>query len=209
MISYLKGIILHREPGKVILRNESVGFTVFVDQNTEINMKKTGEEQELFTSLQIRENEWKIFGFDSLRKLEVFDLLLNANKIGPRLALSFLSSLPAEHIIQAIVEKNNKGFGKISGVGEKLQKQVILDCLKGAERLAEKYGIVCRKEIPDAEDEAPNTAITASGVAEALQRLGFTNSEIRRSLKSVKEMKSFEKMTESQILSACLRSFSA
>lgn len=207
MISYLKGVVLHRRPGYAIIHCGSVGFSVFTDLDTEINMAKCGEEQALFTSLQVRENELRLFGFDSLAKLETFDLLLNANKVGPKVALNFISALSVEQIIQAIIEKNHKKFGKISGVGAKTQQQVILDCQKGAEILAERHNISYQKNIAaEAPSEEPMTEID-SGVVEALQRLGFTNSEIRRSIKACQATKGYNMMTESQILSTCLRFF--
>ena len=80
MISYVKGILLLREPGRVILNTGNLGFTIRVDQITELQMSAVGEQQELYTYHVIGDKEMSLYGFDSLLKLEVFELLLAANK---------------------------------------------------------------------------------------------------------------------------------
>ena len=81
MISYVKGILLLREPGRVILNTGNLGFTIRVDQITELQMSAVGEQQrELYTYHVVGDKEMSLYGFDSLLKLEVFELLLAANK---------------------------------------------------------------------------------------------------------------------------------
>ena len=110
MISYVKGVLLLREPGRVILNTGNLGFTIRVDQITEIQMSAVGQEQELYTYHVIGDKEMSLYGFDSLLKLEVFELLLAANKVGPKIALNFLSTLSPEDISRSILSNDPKNF---------------------------------------------------------------------------------------------------
>ncbi len=68
MISYVKGVLLLREPGRVILNTGNLGFTIRVDQITEIQMSAVGQEQELYTYHVVGDKEMSLYGFDSLLK---------------------------------------------------------------------------------------------------------------------------------------------
>ena len=206
MISYVKGVLLLREPGRVILNTGNLGFTIRVDQITEIQMSAVGQEQELYTYHVIGDKEMSLYGFDSLLKLEVFELLLAANKVGPKIALNFLSTLSPEDIIRSILSKDPKNFGKIVGAGKKILSQVILDCHDKARRLAEKVGLVTNleNELLEENSKLENDNNTVSS---ALKQLGFTASEIRRSVKYVDNLKNTANLSQEEIVQECLKYF--
>ena len=206
MISYVKGILLLREPGRVILNTGNLGFTIRVDQITELQMSAVGEQQELYTYHVVGDKEMSLYGFDSLLKLEVFELLLAANKVGPKIALSFLSALPPEDIIRSILSKDPKTFGKIVGAGKKILSQVILDCHDKASRLAEKVGLIAALE-NDSNEPVPSPENQSDTVNSALKQLGFTASEIRSSLRHVEGLKSISSMTQEDVVQECLKFF--
>ena len=204
MISYVKGILLLREPGRVILNTGNLGFTIQVDQITEVKMSAVGQEQELYTFHVVGDKEMSLYGFDSLFKLEVFELLLAANKVGPKIALNFLSCLSPEDIVRSILSKDTKSFGKITGAGKKILSQVILDCHDKSVRLAEKVGLLADVDPKEVE------TITSAGsdmVSTALKQLGFTASEIRSSMKYVQGLSNQAEMKQETIIQECLKYF--
>lgn len=205
MISYVKGILLLREPGRVIINTGTLGFTIKVDQGTEVKMAAVGQEQELFTFHVIGDKEMSLYGFDSLLKLEVFELLLCANKVGPKIALSFLSSASPEDLLRSILSKEVKSFGKVAGAGKKILSQVILDCHDKANRLAEKIGLIITETV-EYEESISNSA-KDSTVSMALRQLGFTASEIKRSMKYVDQLKFRSKMSQEDVVQECLKYF--
>ncbi len=207
MIVYLKGTILNREPGRIFLNTGNIGYAIHLDMRTECSLKSVGEVQELYTAHIIREQEQSMYGFDSLIKLEVFELLMCANKVGPKVALSFISAMEPEDILRAITNKDVKGFGKIPGAGPKILAQVLLDCEKKALRLAEKYQMFGLQELKKLGVPTPTDDLNLyPEVAEALKRLGFTPSEIRICLESIQKTTKIGAATE-EILSTCLRFF--
>lgn len=205
MISYVKGTLLLREPGRVILNTGNLGFTIQVDQITEVKMAAVGKEQELYTYHVIGDKEMSLYGFDSLLKLELFELLLSANKVGPKIALSFLSSAAPEEVLKSILSKDVKSFGKVSGAGKKILSQVILDCFDKAARLAEKIGLIVDGKTSGEEESTQLEIYDTVGLA--LRQLGFTASEIRHSLKHIEGMPSRAAMAEEEVVQECLKYF--
>jgi Holliday junction DNA helicase RuvA len=205
MIAYLKGRILFREPGRIILSTGNIGYNIFLDAKSQLSMKPDSEEQEFFISQIVRENEVTLYGFDSLFKLEIFEMLLSANKIGPKLALSFLSSLQPKDVITAVLSGDASSFGKIHGVGKKLLSQVILDCMVKAERIAEKHGIQSDSREELAVSEVQSKLANASFANTALKQLGFTGREIKLALDKVSEKRGAASMSDEQIISECLK----
>ncbi len=203
MISYIKGLLLLREPGRVIVNTGNLGFSVRLDQKTELKIGPTASEVELFTFQVIRENEWSLYGFDSLLKLETFEVLLSANKVGPKIALSFLSTLTPEKILESVLSGDAKSFGKIPGAGPKLLSQVILDCQKKSKRLSEKYGLSFGGDLTPKE-ELP---ISDPTVIEALLQLGFTRTEARDSMNHTLTVKGSQNFDQEQQISECLKYF--
>jgi holliday junction DNA helicase RuvA len=203
VISYIKGTLLLREPGRVIVNTGNLGFSIRLDQKTELKIGPLGAEIELFTFQVIRENEWSLYGFDSLLKLEVFEVLLGANKVGPRIALSFLSTLMPERILEGVLSTDTKSFGKVPGAGTKLLSQVILDCQKKAKRLSEKYGLSFGGGVVEKEESMTSD----STVLEALLQLGFTRTEAKDSMNHTLTARGSQNFDQERQISECLKYF--
>ena len=73
----------------------------------------------------LRENALQLFGFASELEREVFELLLHASRVGPKLALAVLSGLEAERVLAAIRGGNPAALQVVSGVGAKLAQRIV------------------------------------------------------------------------------------
>lgn len=203
MISYIKGRVLLREPGRIILNTGMLGYSVYLDQKTELKIGGVGSEEELFTFQVFRDGEPTLFGFDSLLKLEVFELLLKANKVGPKTAISVLSILSPEELLGSLLDGEVSSFGKIPGVGKKLLQQMVLDCATGASRISEKYGIKIENTNARMEEQVK----TDPTVETALRQLGFTTTEVKHSLRHLNGVKNFQALDQETKIAECLKFF--
>lgn len=124
MIGYLEGVIKYKTQGKIILFAGGIGFTVYLPSNLHFleNQKAI-----LFIHTHIREDNLSLFGFESPKDLDIFELLLTVSGVGPKIALAMLSSSTEEKIKKAISESNLAFFSSISGVGKKTAQKIILD----------------------------------------------------------------------------------
>ncbi|HPA56348.1 MAG TPA: Holliday junction ATP-dependent DNA helicase RuvA [bacterium] len=142
MIGYLKGtVVFSQEREIIILTDGGTGYLVSVTPQVAAAQSQ-GDIVELFIETSVREDAIVLFGFPKMEERKLFNLLREVNKIGPKTALSILSSGTAEEIGFAIASGNAGFFKKISGVGQKTAERIIIDLkekwvtslLKGAER---------------------------------------------------------------------------
>lgn len=128
MISRIAGTLETRDLDRVeIATPGGVGYTLQIPLSVYETLPKLGGAVTLFTSLVVKEDGWQLFGFTSAFERRVFDLVRTANGVGPALALSLLSSLSAERLVRAIVDKDTVTLQSVPRVGKKKAEQMVLD----------------------------------------------------------------------------------
>lgn len=125
MIASLTGKILSSSNGQVVIDVQGVGYLV----NTTSQASKSleiGNTSTLFTNLVVREDSMTLFGFLQSSELEIFELLLSVNGVGPKSALAILSQLSVDQISAAVFSENDATFKSVSGIGAKTAKLIVL-----------------------------------------------------------------------------------
>jgi Holliday junction DNA helicase RuvA len=130
MISAIVGTLFQRRGEVVVVMVGGVGLEVFVPSNTYNALSEIGQPVELFTYLAVREDSLKLYGFLQEEEKRIFELLLTVQGIGPKLALSVLSTLSPEMLANAIHQDNPDIIAHVPGVGKKTAQKVVLE-LKG------------------------------------------------------------------------------
>jgi Holliday junction DNA helicase RuvA len=125
MISILRGNVISQESDGIIVDVNGIGFHVLVPTFFKDRVQ-TGEAVYIFTRMIIREDAWILCGFDTREGREVFDLLLSVNGVGPRLALSILSTLTPETIRRAVINDQADIFNRVPGIGKKTAQKIVL-----------------------------------------------------------------------------------
>ncbi len=125
MIGYLKGTLLFLEENKaIVLTNSGVGYTVFLPLSLSFSQN---EEVELFIETIVREDSITLFAFNSKEQQDLFNLFLQVNKIGPKLALAIISAGTPQEILSAIASNDSVFFKNVSGIGKKTAEKIIID----------------------------------------------------------------------------------
>ncbi len=126
MISHIYGEIAQRGEGYVIIDVGGIGYQVNVTKPAllELNQK---EKVKLYTYLQVREDALNLYGFTNAGELEVFKLLIGVTRVGPQIALNILSQIRIEELAAAIIHEDEKVLTRISGIGQKNAKRLILE----------------------------------------------------------------------------------
>ncbi len=138
MISILRGNVISQETDGIIVDVNGVGFHVMVPTDLRDRLQP-GEAVYLYTRMIVREDAWILCGFETKEGREVFDLLLTVNGIGPRLAISVLSTLTPDTIRRAVFTEQVELFNRVPGIGKKTAQKIVLqlqDKLPAAEGLA-------------------------------------------------------------------------
>jgi Holliday junction DNA helicase RuvA len=173
MIALLAGTLAAKEADRVVIRTPSgVGYECFVATRTLAELPGAGQPVELHTSLVVREDEQSLYGFATVEERRVFQRLLQASGVGPRLALAMLSAHSSERLVRAIRDRDIAALVAVPGVGKKTAERLVLELADKTEDL-------------EAGPAAPVS--TASDAAtKALVRLGYAAPEaddaVRRAL---------------------------
>ncbi len=166
MIGYVEGKISSFTESMVLLDHNGLGFRIFVTP-AYVGSHTIGQEVRIYTCMSVREDGITLFGFDSQDDLDMYRLLLTVSGVGPKAALSILSSLPADELRIAIATSDSARIAKAQGIGKKTAEKVVLE-------LKDKMDI---EEILSGTDAAQDVAVSAvtadSDAVAALIALGY------------------------------------
>lgn len=171
MISGVRGRIEAKLPGVVLVDMHGLILQVLTSQTTVNDIGEPGDPVELVTKLWVREDQITLYGFGGREELQLFDLLLTVTGIGPRVALSMLSTFRPEDLHNAIASEDVTALTRVPGLGRKTASRLILEL---------------RGKLPEPEASLGTIATSTDAEAiEALQALGYTFSEARDALEHV------------------------
>ncbi|TFH01427.1 MAG: Holliday junction branch migration protein RuvA [Calditrichales bacterium] len=127
MIDFISGIIIEKNPARIVLENGGLGYEVFISTNTFQQLPETGEKTRLKTYLHLREDSVKLFAFSREEERQVFLGLISVSGVGPRLAQTILSGLSLVELVRAIQAGDVTKLTSISGVGSKTAQRLIVE----------------------------------------------------------------------------------
>ena len=139
MIATLRGEITQIEDNALILEVGGVGLRIFAPVPLRGRLK-VGEMAFLFTHLVVREDALTLYGFESQADRDLFNLLLGVDGVGPKVALSVLSTLTLDAVQRAIFAEEADLLSRVPGVGKKTAQKIALhlkDKLKPSDALAQ------------------------------------------------------------------------
>ena len=179
MFYYLEGKVTEIDMSLVVIDCGGVGFAVNTTANT-ISRVKKGESSRLYTYCNIKEDAFDIYGFASKSEKHSFELLLGVSGVGPKAALSILSSSNPEALAMAVVAGDDKALTAAPGVGKKLAQRIILE-LK--DKLAkEADGLPVKGQSPAA---GQGGGSKLGDAVAALTVLGYGSAEISAAIKQI------------------------
>lgn len=172
MIAFVSGTIKVKTGRSVLVDVNGVGYEVFT---TPLFLEKAKENQEveLYTHLYVREDIMELYGFPSVGELNFFKKLIGVSGVGPKSALTIMSLASVSDLQRAIVQEDASLLTKVSGIGEKTAKRLIVE-LKN------------KLEAGDIGESATGTEPTGDSQAiDGLISLGYSVKEAREALRMV------------------------
>ena len=170
MIVGIRGKVEVVGPDWLVVDLGEVSLKVAVPAST-ISRVKAGVQLHLHTYLQVREDRLSLFGFSTAAELALFEAVLGVTGIGPKLALSLLSTLSPEDVVKAVTAGDTGTLARAPGIGKKVASRLALE-LKG--KLEGEWSLPT---------EGP--AAAQSDVVAALIALGYSSAEATRAASSV------------------------
>ncbi len=172
MIASLKGKLEKITGNAAVINVNGVGFLVNIATSTLSNLGAIGRETTLLTQMIVREDSLALYGFAHESELELFRILTSVSGLGPKLALTMLSSMSVEQLSSAIVSENITLLTAIPGIGKKTANRLVLE-------LKDKISSDLIS-IPDAGVVRDNAEVIS-----ALTSLGYTVAEASRAVASL------------------------
>ncbi|MCD8050295.1 MAG: Holliday junction branch migration protein RuvA [Clostridiales bacterium] len=182
MFYYLSGTVAHIAPFLAVIDCGGVGYACKTTNYTLGTIQK-GEQAKLFTYLSVKEDAVDLYGFSTQEELNLFQLLLSVSGVGPKAALSILSSSTPSNLALSIITGDVKTLTAAQGVGKKIAQRIVLE-LK--DKLAKEQGVSFENTSPL--PSASGTLIPEDKAGEAgaaLAVLGYSQSEINKALKGI------------------------
>lgn len=192
MIAYIKGTAIYADQECIIVDNRGMGYEIRTSSAT-CSQVRMGEEVTLYTYLYVREDMIALYGFLSREELRIFRLLLGVSGIGPRVAVSVLSTLKVEDLYYAVISEDTKSIARTPGIGPKGAKRLIIE-LKDKLDLSD-LGLGEEEEESISTRESAGEDSQIMDAMEALIALGYSNGEAYRAVHKVPGAKDMDTET--------------
>ncbi|MDD2240253.1 MAG: Holliday junction branch migration protein RuvA [Kiritimatiellae bacterium] len=127
MMVFLDGVVDEKEPTRVVVNVNGVGYEVTIPLSSYDRLPSEGDPVRLLTVLVVREDAHLLYGFMTEDERGVFRMLTDISGIGPKLAMAVLSGLPVRELKAAIAANDVKRLSSISGVGKKTAARLVLE----------------------------------------------------------------------------------
>ena len=149
MIAAVRGEVMVRRPDHVVVDAGGVGYRLTVSAETLKAVPATGREAFLHAELVAREDSLALFGFASEEERDLFGQLVSVSGVGPKVAISVLSSGPARELLRAIAAGDAKRFQAAPGIGKRTAERIIVELReKVAGALEEGVGLAASDDDP-------------------------------------------------------------
>lgn len=198
MITFLDGILAEKATTRMVLNVGGVGYEVFIPLRSYDRLPAENQTCRILVYDYIREDQHTLFGFMTEVERTIFVLLISVSGIGPKLAMSALSSLSAREIIAAVSSGDVKRLGTISGIGNRTAERMIVE-------LKNKFsdGQVLEASAGMPEDMAADQK--ARDAVLALISLGYKQAESQKMVMNAMPRLAKEASVEDLVRSALLR----
>lgn len=197
MIGRLRGILLEKSPGRILVETGGLGYELEIPYTTFFSLPDIGQETVLHTHLSIREDAHSLYGFGTRSDRNLFRLLIKTTGVGPKLALALLSGLDAEQFVRCVERDDVTALTKVPGIGKKTAERLLMEMRDRIGQLEAPVGAAPSRESASASNQKDPTAEAEA----ALIALGYRPQEAARAVNAVFE----PDMTSELIIRLALR----
>ena len=200
MIAYLRGRVLEITAETAIIEVNGIGYEAYCSGGAFRKMS-VGEQVEVYTYLQVKEDGITLFAFASPKEKELFLKVTSVSGVGPKLGISVLTGLSADEFTRAIAMGDVKRLSTVKGLGKKTAEKIVLEL----------HGKLSAMDVMNASGDPITNAVENDALAlgkeddeavSALMGLGFTKNE---SVQAVKRAKDAGAKTTEEIIRKALQ----
>ncbi len=176
MIGHLRGRLVDKQPNRLVVVVNCVGYELHVPLSTFYYVGDEGSDVSIRVHTHVREDTLALFGFATKLELYVFERLIAISGVGPRLALAVLSGIEPPDLVRAVRQGDVARLTRIPGVGKKTAERIGLE-------LKDRLPAVLDSEGED-ESPTPTAGDDRADVLSALLNLGYHRPLAERAVES-------------------------
>lgn len=177
MIHHIKGQLISKRPPELVIEANGVGYEITATMNTFYDLPEIGENVLIRTCFIVREDLQQLYGFRDEQERALFKTLIKMSGIGPKMALTILSSISPDHFVQAIQNKDTASLVRLPGVGKKTAERLVVEMI---DRLSD-WQVTSLPESSGSNHAAVQEAISA------LVALGYKSTEAKQAVDKISE----------------------
>lgn len=183
MFAYIKGTLEAKSNDSIIVEAAGIGYRIYTALSTINSLGQLSAQVKIYTYYYVREDTVALYGFYTLDELSMFEMLLTVSGVGPRAAISMISTLSPSRFALAVVSQDAKSLSKAPGIGAKMAQRIILD-LKDK---ISKEQLITGGLSEGMENIVPGNGSVVSEAVSALMVLGYSSLEASNSVSKVYE----------------------
>jgi holliday junction DNA helicase RuvA len=175
LIARLSGTLLEKQVQRLVIDVGGVGYGVVVPLSTFYAVGEPGAAVALRIHTHVREDALQLFGFATALEEQIFERLIGASGIGPKLAVSILSGIESADLVTAVRGNDIARLTKVPGIGRKTAERLVIEL---------------RDRLPDSVVEQPTADVPSAGglrddILSALMNLGYPRHSVEKSVDGV------------------------
>jgi Holliday junction DNA helicase RuvA len=196
MIAFLRGRVLDKQPTRVVVDVQGVGYDVYVPLSTYYSIGEEGSEVALRVYTHVREDALQLYGFITDLERQLFERLIAISGIGPKLAVAVLSGVDPADLVSAVQRGDVARLTAIPGVGKKTAERIVLE-------LRDKLAQVAMPAAAGSGGAVTTGERLRGDLVSALQNLGYHRPQAEKAVESI--LTTTPDTTFEQALRAALR----
>ncbi len=181
MIAYVKGELVQKQIGYVVIDVGGLGYKIFMSEPSIDEIGNIGDTVKVHTYYRVSEDDISLFGFNSQEELRMFELLISVSGIGAKTAIAMLACIEPSQFAIAVISNDIDTLKRIPGVGPKSAQRIVLelkDKLKTEDAIS--------KDTKDVSSDNTEDNEKVEEAIQALQILGYNKGEVKKVVEKLK-----------------------
>ena len=127
MIGQIHGLLLEKQPPQLLVNVNGLCYEVDAPMSTFYQLPDIGQAVKLFTHFVVREDAQQLYGFYGRDERTLFRTLLKVNGVGPRMALTILSSVSPDEFVRCVLDNDTVRLMGLPGIGKKTAERLVIE----------------------------------------------------------------------------------
>jgi len=178
VFDYIKGKLVKYDQDAIVVETGGIGYMVNPSRGVLNELTSEGEQVKIYLHLDVKEDDLNLYGFSGPQEREIFRMMLSVSRLGPKTALTVLSSMEKSEFRRAIMEEELGTLTSIKGIGKKTARRLILELQEKITELEfETAGV----------DGMANSKVSLAVQALTSDSMGFSVQEAREAISRVRD----------------------